>query len=84
MNTAENTVHEGRVSVRRGLEAERKGRTVRVRAGQGQGREGHCGVPSMESTLAKAHDPKPDRDMRFMSCLVWATQISSGGLRGNW
>lgn len=57
---------------------------MRGRAGQGKGRGGHCGVPSMESTLAKAHDPRPDRDMRLMSCLVWATQISSGGLRGNW
>lgn len=52
------------------------------RVAKGPQRECHCWLPSKESTLAKAHDPIPERDIRLISCFVCATQISRGGLLG--
>lgn len=46
-------------------------------------RKCHCWLPRIESTLAKAHDPSPERDIKLISCFVCATQISRGGLLGS-
>ena len=40
-------------------------------------------VPRTVSTLEKAHDPRPERDIRVRSWWVCATQISNGGRRGS-